>query len=175
MITNDDRLFCLLLSVKDGTNIGRLNCYSYILQKIGFSLDYSFRINVSGVRSKSFSRYLEDKMSTGLIAQDNGVISISNDSSDMLDNFVLSFDELSIVDNVNSILSMLSDSELYFVCVVDMIMNDVVKTKGLDALVTSRDFIESSVESLCSDYSKDNFNLAVSLLRRLKKECYLHE
>lgn len=175
MITSDDRLFCLLFSAESGISVKRLNCYNYILQNLGFSLDYSFRINVSGVRSKNFSRYLEEQVSTGLIIQKNGIIMLNSDSLLQLGSFVLFYNELTTVDTIKSILDKLSDDELYLVCVVNIIMEDLIKSKGVDALVSSRDFIEQSVENLCSEYSKENFNLAISLLSKLKKECFLNE
>ena len=175
MITSDDRLFCLLFSAESGIGIGRLNCYTYMFQKLGFVLDYPFRINVSGVRSKSFARYLEDKVSTGLVVQKNGTIVLTRDSSLILENFILSYNELSTVDRIKKTLDGLSDEELYLVCIVDIIIEDVIKTKGVDALVTSRNFIETSVKNLCSEYTEENFNLAVALIRRLKKECSLNE
>lgn len=175
MITSNDRLFCLLLLTDTPISIGRLNCSTYILQKIGLCLDYHFRINVSGVRSKSFSRFLEEQVATGVALQNNGFISLSKDSSYLLENFVLSFDDLSKLDKVQDILSKLSDDELHLVCVVDMIIEDMIKTKGVNGLVTERKFIESSIENLCSAYSQENFNSAISLLRNLKKECMLNE
>lgn len=175
MITSNDRLFCLLLLSDSSTSISRLNCSTYLMQKIGFNLDYTFRLNVSGVRSKSFSRYLEEQVSTGLILQTNGFICASKDSLYTLENFVLFYNEIEVVDRIKTIISNLSDDELHLICVVDMILEDLVKTKGVNSLVTEREFIESSVENLCSAYSKENFNLAISLLRTLKKECMLNE
>lgn len=175
MITSNDRLFCLLLSAESDISIGRLNCYTYMFQKLGFSLEYPFRINVSGVRSKSFARYLEEQVSTGLVLQKNGTIVLTKDSSTLLEGFILSYDELSVTDRIKKILDNLSDDELYLVCIVDIIIEDVIKSKGVDALVTSRNFIETSVKNLCSEYTEENFNLAVSLIRKLKKECSLNE
>ena len=100
---------------------------------------------------------------------------LNSDSLLQLGSFVLFYNELTTVDTIKSILDKLSDDELYLVCVVNIIMEDLIKSKGVDALVSSRDFIEQSVENLCSEYSKENFNLAISLLSKLKKECFLNE
>ena len=169
------RLYCLLLSSDSGISIGRLNCYMYVFQKVGFKLDYSFRINVSGVRSKNFSRYLEEQVSTGLLTQKKGIISLTNESIGVLERFILSYDEIVSSDRVIEVLSSLSDDELHLVCVTDIIINDVIESKGVGALVESRDFIENSVSNLCSAYTKENFNLAVALMKNLKKECLLDE
>ena len=148
------RLYCLLLSSNSGISIGRLNCYMYVFQKVGFKLDYSFRINVSGVRSKNFSRYLEEQVSTGLLTQKKGIINLTSESVGLLERSILSYDEIVSSDKVIEVLSSLSDDELHLVCVVDMIIEDVIKTKGVGALVDSRDFIEKSVSNLCSEYTK---------------------
>lgn len=175
MITSDDKLFCLLTSIETPISTGRLNCYIYILQKLGFTLDYQFRVNVSGVRSKSFARYLEEQISTGFITQKDGNISLTSESLKVLESFILTWEELDSTSRVKYILDRLTDDELYLVCIVDIIITDVIKTRGIEALVTSRNFIENSVSNLCSAYSKENFNLAVALIRRLKKECTLNE
>lgn len=169
------RLYCLLLASENGISIGRLNCYMYVFQKVGFKLDYSFRINVSGVRSKNFSRYLEEQVSTGLLTQKKGIINLTSESTALLEMSILSYDEILSSNKIIEVLSSLSDDELHLVCVVDMIIKDVIKTKGVGALVDSRDFIEKSVSNLCSAYTKENFNLAVALMQKLKKECYLDE
>lgn len=175
MITSNDRLFCLLTSIEKPISTGRLNCYIYILQKLGFNLDFQFRVNVSGVRSKSFSRYLEEQVSTGFIVQRNGDITLTSESSRVLENFILTWESLDSVFKIKSTLDALSDDELYLVCIVDIIITDVIKSRGIDALVTSRNFVENSVKNLCSEYSEANFNLAVALIRKLKKECVLNE
>lgn len=175
MITSNDRLFCLLFASETPIGISRLNCYTYIYQRLGFSLDYPFRINISGVRSKSFARYLEEQVSTGFVVQNNGYIELTTDSYATLEDFVLTFEELTSAVKIKDTLDSLTDEELYLVCIVDIIIEDVIKTKGIDSLASSRSFIEKSVSSLCSEYTQENFNLSVALLRRLKKECMLNE
>lgn len=174
MINSRDRLFYLLFSIEDNKlSVGRLNCYMYIFQLLGVNLDYKFRINTSGLRSKNFSRFLEDQIAKGVVCQKDGYIAITNDSESLVDNYIMSFRDIRITNYVKSILSDLSDDELYLVCIVSIIMNDVISSRGIDALVTSRNFIENSVKNLCSAYSSDNFNYSIAFLRKLEKECRL--
>lgn len=167
------RLYCLLLASENGIVTSRLNSYMYILQRLNFKLDYSFRLNTSGVCSKIFSRYLEEQVATGFLEQKRGIISPTRESSLALSNMILSFDEIENSTKVITVLNSLSDDMLHLVCITDIIIQNVIKTMGLNELVAQRDFIESSIENLCSAYSKDNFNLAVSIIESLKKECSL--
>lgn len=174
-MTCDNRLFCLLYYTEDSITTYRLNCYMYLLQKLGLKMGYVFRVTVSGLRSKNFALYLEEQLSLGVLEQKSGLIYLSSDSRFTLDSFVVSLHNLNVMLKLKHILSSLSDDELYLVCITDIIINDVVSTKGVDSLIAQREFIESSVKNLCSIYSKENFNLAVSLILKLEKECIFYE
>lgn len=169
------RLYCLLSSLGDGISVRRLNYYTYLLQKAGFDLNYSFRLNVSGIASRSFSRFLESKISKGILYQDAGIVKPTDDSNSLLYNYILSFEELNITKKIKDMLDLLSDDELYLICIVDIMIEDIIKTKGTNSLLNSREFIEHSVQGLCSNYSSENFDSAVNLLRFIKKECSLSE
>lgn len=169
------RLYCLIFSALDGISVKRLSCYMYLLQKIGFNLDYTYSITTRGIQSKNFSRYLEKQVSTGLLQQTRGTIIPSQQGVSYLERCIVSYDEYICPRLLVSMLDKLSDEELYLVCVTDIILQDIIKSRGIDALLKEREFIETSISNLCSAYSKDNFNMTISLLSKIEKECSLDE
>lgn len=170
--TRDDRFFVLMHLVEGGVHVSRLNCMIYVYQMLGFNLEYQYRLGVSGIRSKGFSVYLEEQIAKGVLEQKKGVLTLAND--DVLCDFALTYEDFEVLDRLDNVINEMSDNTLYMLCVLDLVMSNVVSKNGLQALITSRDFIESSVSNLCVGYSEQEFNRVAGILRILRKELVFH-
>ena len=65
-------------------------------------------------------------------------------------------------------LDSLSDAELYLIVITDLLISDVRSKLGVNGLITQKEQIKSSVASLCKDYSEENFDDALKLLRLIR-------
>ena len=75
--------------------------------------------------------------------------------------------DLGYIEYLTSVLELLGEDELQFLCITHFIVSDVRKAEGYAGLSTRRSWIENSVKSLTNNFTEREFNSALILLRRI--------
>ena len=165
--TENDAMFAVLHSCADGLRSDRLVYYMYAFQKAGLSLKYRYRVQANGLMCRAVAAELNKLVMQNKIACEDGVLCLTDEGYLYYDNVVMTAREWDIVDGVIGVLSSLSVDELFFVCLTDIMLCDMLKRSGVDGLLHGRETIERTLQTLCKEYSADNFNTALSLMRQI--------
>ena len=161
MFTLNDSIFAVLHSCREDLCSSRLTCYMYMFQLAG--LDYQFRYNIStsGIKSRGVDSLLSSMINEDKVNTVNGSISLTEMGTLYYTSIPLTYKEWEKFDNVKDCLDSLSDTELYFVVLTDMVVSDTLNKKGVSSMITGRDMIEHTLASLSKEYSEDYFNSAL--------------
>lgn len=171
MLSLDDKLFCVLFSCKDTLASAKLPYYIYILQQTGVDFEFRFKLRPAGFTSSGLDSYIDSLVNSDKLEVSEGKISLTSLGDMNLSSILLTAKEYDYYDRCINALDALSVSELYFVCLVDMLISDVKYTKGhYGGFAKNRESIQSTLKSLSSDYSDKNFDSALKLLRLIKDE-----
>lgn len=168
-LTGNDVIFSILLSCVDGLRSDRLVYYLYALQKFGLNLRYRYRVQASGIACRDIATALNTMIAHNKIACEDGELSLTSEGYLYYDNIVLTLAEWEKLWSVKCLLDSLSEEELFFVCVTDIIVNDMLKRSGVDGLREGRSTIECMIKNLSCEYSEDNFNTALKVMREIKE------
>lgn len=150
-------------------NIGEIDKYMYIYQKVGFMLNYRFKLGVHGIKSRVFSAYLEEQFSYGFVTSVDKKMSLTTLSLPNYEDMVVTKSEDGVLDNVFELISPLEPDKLDLLVAADLLLNDTLKSNNIEALVSSRSYIESTLSNLCSAYTKENFNSVIAVISTLDK------
>lgn len=168
-LTGDDVVFCLLHSCVDGLRSDRIVYYMYAFQKAGLDLRYRYRVQARGLFCKDISTALNTLVAHNKIECVDGTLTLTSEGYLYYDNVMLTVKEWDNVNSIKALLDSLSEEELFFVCVTDIVVYDMLKRSGADGLKNGRSTIERAVQNLSSEYSDENFNTALGLMRQIEE------
>lgn len=166
-LTGNDVVFSILHSCVGGLRSDRLVYYIYALQKAGLSLRYRFRVQSRGLTCRAISSDLNEMITHGKIVCDNGWLELTSEGYLYYDNVILTAAEWDKVGSIKTLLDSLSVDELFFVCVTDIVVYDMLERSGVDGLINGRSTIEMAIQNLSPEYSSDNFNTALAVMRQI--------
>lgn len=164
----DDRFIVLYYLASDGIVVERIDKYMYMFQKFGFDMQYRFKVSVNGTVSKPFRRYLEDEISKGNLVVKDNTLYCSYEGLDLFNGVCFSLDEVERMDILIEALDKLTLQDLEMLVVIDIVMNDVDRQGGVNALMKQRDTIEKLVGNVCSTYTPSKFVYLVGFLNELE-------
>ena len=170
MVTIDDSLFCILFSSLDGLRCNRLVYYIYLFQLAGLDFEFRYKISPSGLNCVSLDKYLSNLVSDGkLIINDDGYQRLTKSGYFYVCDTLLRYNEYEFFTKSKLMLDKLSDDELFFVCISDIIISDVLKRYGYDGLVKQRDKIMVTLSNLSCEFSDDNLDSAMKICKHFKE------
>jgi len=166
MRTRDDKSFCNLLACQSNVGIKKLPYLAYLMQISGFDLRYHYSIRLDTIKSHGLISSLGDLVSMGYATQG---YELTEAGEQELSTYCITNEEDTLCDKIMFYVSELSHSQLYLICVTDMMLQDSLRRGGYKSLQNDRENIEDTVKGLCSAYTPDDFNTAVGILRELRK------
>lgn len=170
MYTTDDILFCILESCVDGLESSKLIYYMYVFQMAGFKFSFRYRINASGLACKQLNECLDSLVNDDKVKVIDGVVKLTKSGEFYYDNVVLTASEWDKVNMIKSVLDTMNERELFFICITDMTVYDVLKTYGVDGLIKQREKIQSMISVLSKEYTDENFDTALKFIRIIKEK-----
>lgn len=168
MWTSDDMLFCVLHNCSNSLLTSKLNYCFYLYQILGFNYNLRYKLTASGLDCREVNDYIDLLLSMDMISIDSGVVRITEHGKNYYESVPLFVSEWNRVDTIKSILERLSVEEIHFIVLTDILISDVRNKGGVEALVKEKDSIKKSLASLSSEYSEDNFNTSVNIIRFIK-------
>jgi hypothetical protein len=141
----------------------------YAFQSAGFNFKFKFRINTSGLACRQLNDAINDLMNREKIEVSDGVVYLTPSGELYYDNVVMTAVEWETVNYITSVFDKMTEAEMLFICITDMFVYDVLKSRGVKGLVTDRDKIQSSVARLSPEYSEENFDAALKFIRKIKE------
>lgn len=168
MKTSDDRLFSLISCCEYEIESRRYVPYMYIYQMAGFEMGYSFRITSSGLKSRDCEGYLNEAMANGILSTSKKKLRLNLDSDSALMQYPLDFNEIELLEYIDSTINNLEYDDLLFLCITDIVMQDMISKVSYEGLADKRDEVEGILASLSTAFSKENFNNALSVISKIK-------
>ena len=139
--TGNDVVFSILHSCAEGLRSDRLVYYMYAFQKAGLQLKYRYRVQANGITCRDIAAALNTLVTQNKVVCVDGVLSLTSEGNLYYDIVVLTSKEWDIVNGVRALMDSLSVDELFFVCVTDIVVYDMLKRSGVDGLKTGRSTI----------------------------------
>lgn len=173
MFSADDKMLLVLHSCYDGLATERLPYYIYMLQKIGVDFNFRYRLGASKFASKGLNEYLNILMNEGLLRVRGSFLEPTNAGREKYFDLALTYDEWELLDWAKAVFDSLTDTELYFVCLTEMIVDEAFQRGGYQELIRGETAIKDALKGLSHDYSEENFNSAIHLSRVLKRQISL--
>lgn len=169
--SKNDRLFCILTCCRLNVSFKLLSCLMYLLQLSGWNLNYEFSMGTGNVKCRVLSSNINDAIANGLIEENSqGKLALTRDGITCLSSFVLTaedFDNIEYI--VDDLVNTLTLDELNFVCITDMLLNEITTKYGSDGLVKYKETVSSTLQTLSNCYSVKNFDSAIKLINSIKE------
>ena len=169
MKTADDKFYCVTACCDNNFSYARSLYSMYLFQIAGFNLGYRFKITTSGVCSRDFDAYMNDKIADGSFKTKDGDILTCFNIEDFLLSTPIDLSGIEVTDYIISNLSNVTDDELAFICLTDILIQDTLRKGGADYLKKQRSSIEDTLAALSACYSEENFDAAIYITRTLRK------
>lgn len=169
MYTTNDTVFCLLESCIDDLESSRLIYYMYVFQMSGFKFNFKYKLNASGLSCRQLNDMLGEIVNENKVVVENGIIKLTNSGIFYYNNVILTANEWGRIDYIKSVLNVMSEKDLFFICITDMLVYDVLETYGVDGLIKQKERIKRSISALSSEYTDENFDTALKFIRTLKE------
>lgn len=169
MYTSNDALFCILESCYSGIESNRLIYYMYIFQLAGFNYRLKYKINVNGLSCRQLNEMLNSVVNSDKVETSEGVVRLTPLGLLYYNNIALTYAEWETIEHIKLILDNMTEKELYFICLVDMLVYDTLSQYGVDGLISQKSRIHNTLASLCSEYSDENFDSALKFIKEIKK------
>lgn len=165
MITRDDRMFCGLVASSYGLTSRKMPYVMYMLQSIGFELNYRYSIRFGSLRSHGLLNVIGDLTSRGYISQD---YSVTKSGYEELETYFVTAEESNIMSKIMEMCLEYTKDELYLICIVDLLIGETLEKGGSEALMNDKESIKVTTKNLCSCYTDEWFNKAVRIMKELR-------
>lgn len=169
MFTDNDVVFCILHSCVDGIRSDRLVYYMYAYQKAGLNLKYRYRVQVHGISCSDITAVLNSLITQNKLVCEKGQLILTDEGYRDYDNVSLTLKEWELINGIKSLFDKFSREELFFICVSDIVVNDMLRRSGVDGLRSGRATVESAIRNLTTEFSEENFDTALSIMRQLSE------
>lgn len=170
MFTTNDIMFCILESCVDDLESNRLIYYMYAFQMAGFDFNFKYKLNASGLVCRQLNDILCGVVNDDKVVINDGIIQLTKSGMFYYNNIALTAKEWDKVNYIKSVFDIMSESELFFICITDMLVYDVLKVYGVDGLIQQKDKIINTVSSLSSEYTDENFDTALKFIKDVKEK-----
>ena len=166
-----DRVFCIIYLADRYLDKSRLVYYMYLLQLMDWYLDLGFhyKLATGGMLSRDLDKCLDGLVLSEHVSIKNDKLCLTNLGELYSSNLYLTCEEEDFLDDMLDILDRLTIAELRFVCCVDMVVNEVKNKCTASEFAKSRGKITNYLMALSAEYSAENFNSALKIIRMLKE------
>lgn len=164
MITRDDRVFCGLIASSYGLTSKKMPYAMYILQAVGFELNYRYSVRFDSLRSHGLISVIGDLTSWGYIEQD---YSVTDSGYEKLETFFVTAEEADVISAIMELCENCSKEELYLICTTDLMIQEAIKG-GSETLIREKEHIKSTIKNLCGNYSEEDFNESIRIMHILR-------
>ena len=148
--SKDDKLLCVLSCCDLNVGLKSITAVAYLMQISGWDLNYVYSITSGGVKCRLLSSYINDYMAEGYIKEGNGNFVLTKDGEDYLENFVLQYDDSENLEFILNLTKVLSDDELDFICMLDIMIKEIEDKYGASGLIQYRDTLVNNLKRLTS-------------------------
>lgn len=165
MITRDDRMFCSLVASSYGMTSRKMPYVMYMLQSVGFELNYRYTIRFGSLRSHGLINIIGDLTSRGYITQN---YTVTSSGYDELETYFVTAEESEIISKIMNVCLDYTKDELYMICIVDMLIQETLQKGGSCALTSNKEVIKETTRNLCNCYTDEWFNKAVRIMKEIR-------
>lgn len=169
MYTVDDALFAMLHSCSEQLSSNRLVSYMYMYQLAGLDYQFRYQIASSGIKARSINSFLNAVINEDKLEVIDGIVRLTTLGELYYTSVPLTYAEWEKINDIKSCLDSLSDEELYFVVLTDIVVSDTLKTYGVEGLMSQRTRITTTLSNLSREYSDENFDSALKIIRKVKE------
>lgn len=166
MKTINDREFCNLLACSREVPIQKIPYFVYLMQAADFDLRYRYSIKLDRIKSHGLISSLGDLVSNGYIT--NKYV-ITERGEEVLAKMPLTAEDCSLCDEILLYVETFDVEQLYFLCVVDIIVQGELAHGGYKCLIEHKEDIIKTIKNLVKEFSYDDFDYSVGVFRKLRK------
>lgn len=166
MKTKNDREFCNLLACSRKVPIQKIPYFVYLMQAAGFDLRYRYSIKLDRIKSHGLISSLGDLVSNGYATNK---YEVTERGREVLANMAITNEDCILCDDVLLYVETFDVEQLYFLCVVDIIVQGELNSGGYECLIKYKEDIVKTVKSLVKEFSYDDFDYSVGVFRKLRK------
>lgn len=167
MKTKNDRTFCILVASIEGIHKKKMPYLMYMLQHCGYELNYSYSIKCRTLKSHGLLSSIGDQVSEGYISQD---CSLTSKGEEEITKYFITDEENTKLNMVLVYVRNLDIEDLFYICVTDILITELIKKGGSNALINEKSSILSTLSSLCPNFGEDDFNDAVCIINKIKEQ-----
>lgn len=139
-----------------------LICQLFFAQKLGFNLDFNFRVNQRGVSSSKADSYLKGLVVDGKLSVDNSRSSYTYPVRSTSDRVMVCGEDFFLLEELRVLLSDLDSWELSFIVTLAILQEDIMFSQREDkqSFDDSKEEVIGAMKRLCSNYTDDLFDAA---------------
>jgi len=139
-----------------------------MMQQYPRGFEFRFKFGAEGLYSDNLDSFISEMACAGMIVVDNGHIQSTPKGDAVYASTVLSMEEWDYADWVFDAAEALTDEELIFVCMSDVLVQDTLKRKGAEGLMIEKTRICDALASLSRVYTLENFNNSLKIFRHIR-------
>lgn len=162
-------LYFYILSLCESNCISstRLMYLIYLLGKMENLYKFKYKITARGINCGELDTLINEVINSGYATQSNKGLVVTAKGEQFLYDFQESYDVFERFNSFENFMSRISTDNLRLIVVSDIILEDL-KGKDFNSLL-DRDKVESIVSRLTVNFTSEDFDVAVGILRRLKE------
>ena len=162
--------FFILCACGDGLSTGKLVYYMYLSQVAGYCNGLRFGIKSGGIDCRKVNTLVASLVTEGyLIKSDTGSLSLTEKAVDWYDSQVITWADADKLAVLKYYADMLTEKQLYAVCITDIVINDFISKGGKLSLKGNKDYILHILNGLIGGFSEDEFNTMLKIIRLIKE------
>ena len=162
--------FFILSACLEGLSAGRLVYFMYLCQVAGYCKDLRFSIKAGGITCRKVNTLVSELVSEGyLIKTDDGLLLLTDKAFDWYDNQIVTCADADKLTIVESYFTILTESQLYAVCISNIVINDFIQRGGKVSLKDNKDYIMHILGGLIEDFNEEDFNTMLKIARLIKE------
>lgn len=169
MFSSDDKVYCVLHSVDNGLSSTRLVYYMYLYQLAGLDFNFRYSISTRGIKCKGLDEHISNMINYDLICLEDGEIKRTELGYFSYIEFPLLLSEWDFIEKFKAELDSLSDDDLYFIVLANILVENVQTKYGVEGLITRKSDIVASLTALTRDYDDTKLNYAIKFGRTYKE------
>ena len=162
-------LYFYILSLCESSCISstRLMYLIYLLGKMENLYKFKYKITARGINCGELDTLINEVINSGYATQSNKGLVVTAKGEQFLYDFQESYDVFERFNSFENFMSRISTDNLRLIVVSDIVLEDL-KGKDFNSLL-DRDKVESIVSRLTVNFTSEDFDVAVGILRRLKE------
>lgn len=139
-----------------------LICQLFFAQKLGFNLDFNFRVNQRGVSSSKADNYLRSLVVDGNLSVDSTKSTYTYPVHSVSDRVMVCGEDFFLLEDLKDLLSDLDGWELSFIVTLAILQEDIMFCQGSDkrSFTDYKEEVISAMKRLCVNYTDELFDAA---------------